>query len=292
MNFFHSISANQPRDYDYTLSSSYPNLVAAYSLRQVYSTYSGYAINVYNGSTYADIGFVNQSLDLTALANHCGSNNGYIRYWYDQSSNSNTMSQSTFSAMPKIYDGASQSVVLENFRPAIQFDGINDILQASSVLISGTGARSIFVVAKTTSVSPPSTIISLQSSPAPVNGGEHYAFTPEVAIRVNGNEVFSNNPMTIQTVGSLHLPASSNVTDHEYYGNGGNALSVSSAGVVINTKNEGQTEIGGWTYSEVQGAWSYFSGVIQEIILYSSDQDGLGNRSPIESNINTYYSIY
>lgn len=292
MNFFHSISANQAKDYDYTLSGNYPNLVAAYSLRQVYSTYSGYAINVYNGSTYADIGFVDQSLDLTALANHCGSNNGYIRYWYDQSSNSNTMSQSTFSAMPKIYDGATQSVVLENSRPAIQFDGNDDILQASSVLISGTGGRSIFAVAKTTSTSPPSTIISLQSSSAQVNSGEHYAFTPEVAIRVNGNEVFSNNPMTTQTVGSLHLPASSNVTDHEYYANGTQAFTISSSGTTINTKNEGQTEIGGWTYSEVQSSWSYFSGVIQEIILYSSDQDGLGNRSPIEGNINTYYSIY
>ena len=291
MNFFHSVSANESKDYDYTLGS-YSNLVAAYSLRQLYSSYTGYAINVYNGSTYADIGFVNQQLDTASLASHCGSNSGYIRHWYDQSSNSHTMSQSTASAMPKIYDGATQSVVVENNRPAIQFDGIDDILQASSVLISGTGARSIFVVARTNSVSPPSTIISLQSSSAQVNTGEHYAFTPEVAIRVNGNEVFSNNPMTSQSVGSLHLPASSNVTDHEYYHNSSQALSVSSASATINTKNEGQTEIGGWTYSEVQGFWDYFSGVIQEIILYSSDHDTLGNRASIEGNMNTFYSVY
>lgn len=291
MNFFHSVSANESKNYDYTMGS-YSNLVAAYSLRQVYSSYTGYAINVYNGSTYADIGFVNQQLDTASLASHCGSNNGYIRHWYDQSSNSHTMSQSTVSAMPKIYDGATQSVVVENNRPAIQFDGSDDILQASSVLISGTGARSIFVVARTNSVSPPSTIIALQSSPAQVNQGEHYAFTPEVAIRVNGNEVFSNNPMTSQSVGSLHLPASSNVTNHEYYHNGAQALTTSSAGATINTKNEGQTEIGGWTYSEVQGFWNYFSGVIQEIILYSSDHDTLGNRDSIEGNMNTFYSVY
>ena len=62
---------------------------AAYSLRKLLTVYAGSAIRVResSGDTETDIGFDGSGdLDTTALLAHCGSNDGYIVTWYDQSS--------------------------------------------------------------------------------------------------------------------------------------------------------------------------------------------------------------
>jgi hypothetical protein len=102
------------------LLDTYSGAAAAYSLRKLRTAYTGDAVEVYNGSSYADIGFnVFGELDTVALAAHCGSNDGFVSKWYDQSSNSNDATQTTTSKMPKIYDG-STGVVTENGKPAVE----------------------------------------------------------------------------------------------------------------------------------------------------------------------------
>jgi hypothetical protein len=59
-------------------------------------------------------------LDTVALAAHCGSNDGFVSKWYDQSGNSNDAAQGVTGQMPKIYDGTT-GVVTENGKPAVQF---------------------------------------------------------------------------------------------------------------------------------------------------------------------------
>jgi hypothetical protein len=115
------------------LLDDYSGAAAAYSLRLLSSTYSGDAINVWNGTSYADIGFDGSGeLDTTALAAHCGSNDGFIRYWYDQSGNSNDAAQTTTASMPKIYDGTTQAVVTENGKPTLDFGVMNLNIQVPS----------------------------------------------------------------------------------------------------------------------------------------------------------------
>ena len=111
------------------LLEDYPGAEAAFSLRQLSKTYAGSAVEVFNGTSSADIGFVSGALDTAALAAHCGSNDGLVRTWYDQSGNANDATQSNSGSMPKIYDGASASVVLDNGAPAVDFDGVNDTMQ-------------------------------------------------------------------------------------------------------------------------------------------------------------------
>ena len=101
------------------LLDTYSGAAAAYSLRLLDSTYTGALVEVYNGSSYADINAnVFGELDTVALAAHCGSNDGFVSVWYDQSGNSNDATQTTTAAMPKIYDGATASVILSNGKPS------------------------------------------------------------------------------------------------------------------------------------------------------------------------------
>ena len=61
------------------LLDTYTGAAAAYSLRKLRTAYTGDAVEVYNGSSYADIGFnVFGELDTVALAAHCGSNDGFV----------------------------------------------------------------------------------------------------------------------------------------------------------------------------------------------------------------------
>jgi hypothetical protein len=120
------------------LLDTYSGAAAAYSLRLLDSTYTGDAVEVYNGSSYADIGFnVFGELDTVALAAHCGSNNGFVSKWYDQSSNSNDAAQTTTANMPKIYDG-STGVVTRGGKPSVLFTGSTQILPISSSFSNNT----------------------------------------------------------------------------------------------------------------------------------------------------------
>jgi len=102
---------------------------AAYSLRQLKSSATkAVRVREDNGNTETDIGFSGGTLDETALLNHCGSNNGFVTKWYDQSGNGNDASNSTASAQPQIV--SSGSVIKENGKPALQF-GANISLKTS-----------------------------------------------------------------------------------------------------------------------------------------------------------------
>src|SRR6056300_1447885 len=128
------------------LLDTYSGAAAAYSLRLLDSTYTGALVEVYNGSSYADIGAnVFGELDTVALAAHCGSNDGFVSVWYDQSGNSNDATQTTAAAMPKIYDGTT-GVVTENGKPIIRNNGSNDQFNMNAV-----STTSAFTLARSTS---------------------------------------------------------------------------------------------------------------------------------------------
>ena len=64
------------------LLDTYTGAAAAYSLRKLRTLYTGDCVEVWNGSSYTDIGFSNDELDTAALAAHCGSNDGFVSKWY------------------------------------------------------------------------------------------------------------------------------------------------------------------------------------------------------------------
>ena len=115
---------------DYLLQE-YSGAVAAYSLRKLNVNYTGNCIQVRRTSPSAasqDIGFTAAGvLDTAALATFCGTGDGYVSRWYDQSGNGHYLQQTSTSAQPKIYSNGTLQL---NSLSAIQFDGTDDYLES------------------------------------------------------------------------------------------------------------------------------------------------------------------
>jgi hypothetical protein len=110
------------------------NSAAAYSLRKLRSAYTGPAIRVRRSSDNAevDIGFtVSGNLDTGTLVAHVGSGSGFVTTWYDQSGNGRNATQTTAGSQPSIV--VNGAIITQGGRPAIRFDGINDILTFQGV---------------------------------------------------------------------------------------------------------------------------------------------------------------
>ena len=254
------------------LLDDYSGAAAAYSLRLLSSTYSGDAINVWNGTSYADIGFDGSGeLDTTALAAHCGSNDGFIRYWYDQSGNANDAAQTTTSNMPKIYDGATTSVVTEgsagNEKPAVSFDGAD----VFNVNISLTASQSQIMV---------TTPSSVNSKYITGDGNKHSIISGYSGAKI---EMFNAPRFTLATTPSGLGLIEAFFSDTTYAGffNGTAEGSGTYSNVTTNL-----VAIGAGTITGFNG----YTGKMSEYILYNSDQSS--NRTGIEDNINTFYNIY
>lgn len=90
--------------YRYLLDEFGTDIRCAWALNLLASGYAGNCIRVREsgGNTEADIGFDGDWLDETALLAHCGSNDGYIVTWYDQSGNARNKTNATTTQQPRI----------------------------------------------------------------------------------------------------------------------------------------------------------------------------------------------
>ncbi len=261
------------------LLADYPGAAAAYSLRLLDTDYAGSAIRVRRASDNAeqDIGFDgNGDLDTTALATFCSGTDGFVKVWYDQAG-ANDATQTTTTAQPKIYDSAT-GVVTENSQPAIA---------PTSLFGLPTGV---------TSLSDASFFIAGINTPAPTAGANtrfvsSYAGTGALAANAfiirtsSGNYQFNTSTAIATTASALNenvlLAAFKNGANISIGKNGG-ALGTATTSSTITAQIYLFDDAGGTVFDGARG--------LNEIIIYSSDQSA--NRTGIESNINTYYSIY
>ena len=155
----HGIVASQIQSF-VGLLDDYPNAAAAYSLRKLRSAYSGSAIRVRRSSdnTEQDIGFVNNLLDTSSLTTFCGSGNGFVTTWYDQSGNAYNATQSTASNQPQIV--SSGSVINESSKPTLEFN--SDWLINSTINISQPITR--FIIGKSTNSTNAGTFVDSNTS--------------------------------------------------------------------------------------------------------------------------------
>ena len=119
------------------LLDTYTGAAAAYSVRKLDKDYTGYCMKVRRASddAEADIGFDgNGDLDTAAIATHCGSANGYVVTWYDQSGNANNATQSTSGNQPQIYNGTA--VITENGKPALNTSSTSFLTLGSTLSLT------------------------------------------------------------------------------------------------------------------------------------------------------------
>lgn len=127
------------------LLDTYP-ASAAYSIRNLSSTYTGALIRVRRSSdnTEKDIfGTSTGGLDTSTLTSFVGAgNNGFITIWYDQSGGFNHLIQTTAANQPQIVSSGS-------YLGYLLYDGTNDMMSATNGAITWNGSTGAHVVTVT-----------------------------------------------------------------------------------------------------------------------------------------------
>jgi len=247
---------------------------AAYSLRKLKSSATkAVRVREDSGNTETDIGFSGTLLDETALLNHCGSANGFVTKWYDQSGNGNDASNSNASDQPQIVN--SGSVIKENGKPAVQGNGGQELTGQLDKTIA-TQPFEIFAVVQYSSINDFTVAVAnFDSSRARI-----LLYTINNELRIFAGSVlskagFTNNSQILH--GGLY--------------NGGNS-ELFLDGSRVATGNANNRDYKGITLfnQNPKNGDNFFKGKLQEVIIYNSDKSS--NRNKIETNINNHYSIF
>ena len=250
----------------------YPGAAAAYSLRLLNTDYTGDAIVVRRASdnTTQNIGFIDGELDTDTLNTFCSGTNGFVATWYDQSGNGYDSINATASEQPKIYD-SSTGVILENGKPAVSFDGVDDRL-GTDIIPDENQPFTAFFVRRYLNIAGTFVGLSVDSTP---NTG--YA---EIA-----------NGVVFRSYYGSYLAAFTSNTNQGLWYSLANSTS-SEIGLDSQTAITGNAGTSGLEAINIGSAQTaYFANInVQEVIIYNSSQSS--NRTGIETNINDFYSIY
>lgn len=261
----------------------YPNAAAAYSLRKLRDLYTGSAIRIRRSSdnTEQDIGFdILGNLNTSALTTFCGSGNGFVTTWYDQSGNGLNVTQTTAANQPQIV--SSGSIITDGGKPSIfSVGGTISLERIWGVSISNP---QVFHVSK---------IISTYTdgySGSWINFGNQSSqnnhFISSSGDSGSYQDIFESSRQKYgtfnATVNQRYLECYENIsTTTTRYINGtnrgSNSVTISTPNNLILAKNKTGTN-----YTA--------NGNIQELVIYATGNSS--NRTGIQNNINSFYSIY
>lgn len=253
------------------LLNTYSGAAAAYSAtRRLSSTYTGSLIRVRRSSdnTEQDIGYTaGNLLDEAALTSFVGANNGFVTTWYDQSGNAKNMTQSTANLQPQIV--SSGTILTQSSKPKISWASSKWMTAA----IPTATRRDIYFITNNDSDT---------SWLYPDDYGGNYSYG-YVASNGDGSTNLYYNPDTTPSLYVNNALQSVTTRTQVYSALNGYKL--------VGHENFRTNLTGQWNAFNI-GKYSgfEFGGSFQEIIIYNSDQSA--NRSGINTNINTFYSIY
>jgi len=279
-----------------SLLDTYSGSAAAYSLRALNSVYTGALIKVRRASDNAEQDIYDKydgSLNVDALESFCSGTNGFVTTWYDQSGNGYDATQSTAASQPQIV--SSGSVITENGKPSVEFDGINDnFIQSNINILNDKIGGSMFVINKcdTTIVSGESVVdVSFTGGSSTrlwIAQGRTTALRYETGGRRLSTDTFSEitSDTNISTQGLISSICNYQNQDLFLYQN---ATKVAEN---LNFQSSGNSESvnSDMAIGSSTGNSRYWDGNIQEIVIYDTDQSS--NRTGIETNINDFYNIY
>jgi len=272
------------------LLDAYPGAAAAYSLRLLDKDYTGDCITVRRKSDEAldTFGFVNNYLDTTALKSFCGTgatDTCWVRIWFDQSGNGRNAQSTTNSTQPTII--VSGVINRKQSLPAIRLT--NDIFTSdslSSTLSGSSKAASFFFVTKKDSTTTNGALMRMRDASSQ-NTIYSLGFYTDAAkntlfLRNSSNTTVSLTNTTSYTTSVNLMSYTSNGSTYTCYFNNSSQGTLNYSGTYnINT-------IGIFTDPR-DNTFGLF-GDAYEIVVYGSNQSS--NVSGINSNINTFYSIY
>ena len=269
------------------LLDTYGGAAAAYSAaRRLSSTYTGSLIRVRRSSdnTEQNIGYTaGNVLDESALTTFVGAGNGFVTTWYDQSGNGYNLEQTTAANQPKI---VSSGVVNKlNSKASLNFDGSNDgMAVTNNTILHASALTSCFYVSYLNSSGSNNPIASksYNSDGGYFFGGyasfdqmqeylDNVFYGPHFTGTQNAQLLFTN----INKTGASGI---------KIYKNSTTSISYTASTDLTGTNSYY------FTVGKDANAAIYLTGEIQEIVIYSSDKTT--DRTNIEGNLNTFYSIY
>ena len=272
---------------------------AAYSLRNLSSTYSGNVVEVRRSSDDTTQNFTATEITdgtLLAFVGTGGSDNGHVKTWYDQSGNSRDATQATSSNQPKIVNAG---VLVTDRDGKLALDGKSSQLDfPESEMLSSNGSYSLFTacdIADQTSGSVD--FYDLFRFISDGNGGASSARKPQVFVRKSNGTLTSSSPShssggvdfsaseagSVQLMTSIQNPALS--TGNNLIFSDGVLKDSTDASTSVNneqTLDSSESSL----FISTETSVSHF---LSEVIYYPSDQSD--KRRAIEESISGHYGI-
>ena len=259
------------------LLDTYTGASVAYSLRKLRTAYAGSAIRVRRTDlAEQDIGFVSNQLDTASLLTFCGVGDGFVTTWYDQSGNARNATNATALNQPKIVNAGA--LIEQNSKPSILFDGSTNRLGTAYTL---TYPFSMFVTAKRLSTGAQGLVATQRVGS--ITAGNFVFFTESSFLKLRHPVVID---ATIADTANLFLGYSGRVGNIGYVGINNSALN-NSATLTVTQYSQNISIGGAFTTISPFRLWN---GYISESVIYASDNSS--NRTPIETEINSFYTIY
>ena len=247
---------------------------AAYSLRNLSSSYSGNVVEVRRSSDDTTQNFTADEVTngtLLAFVGTGGSDNGFVKTWYDQSGSTNHATQTDTAKQPKIVDAGS--LVERNSKPSLKFSSSN----LSKLDFAKAQPNTAFCVGETVET-------GTDFQPF-IDGSEASVSTSgrnQIGVRLSSNQwqMFAGTAYRpFSYAAGLHLAGGLfNGTSSRMYLDGSE-----SAEGDVGTQQFGDLRIGS------QGGTVTLNGFMSEVIIYDTDQTD--KRRAIEESIATNYGI-
>ena len=201
--------------------------------------------------------------------------NGFVETWYDQSGNGNDAVQATAAEQPKIVDAGSLLTA------GVTFDGADSLSVSGDPVItaSSSGVFSGFSV-QTAATSEAGYLYGNTST---ANGASFYA----------GVNIFTLTNKTNVSLDNIARSSGQNLLS-AVYNNGDAGLLVNGAGTMASALtydfSAGSSDFTIGNRNGGSAGATFLAGSINEIIVYNSNQSA--NRTAVETNINSHYSIF
>lgn len=258
----------------------YTGAAAAYSLRNLAGRAGKTAnvVRVRRSSDNTEADFTAAQVSDGSLAAWVGaSNNGFVRTWYDQSGNGLDLAQTSTGNQPQLVN--SGAVITQNSKPTISHAASARWLFKDTSYT--TANHTTFQVSNITS-SGRGRILTIVSEQAVLRGGDGNNLAQIYgAGLVAAVEIANGWPRNTQ---SIHTAIFAHTDGDGFAWRNGSLIHSNTTGAGA-TASVSSLYVGG-----VSGGLEGFTGNVQEIIIYRSNQSAA--RAAIEANINAYYAIY
>ncbi len=267
------------------LLDDYPNTIGhSYSLRKLSSTVTK-VVRVRRNSDNTEQDFTATEITDGTLASFCGVGDGFVTKWYDQS-NAIDVQNITALQQPKIVSGGS--VILENGKPCMEFDGVDDSLNFP-LAVPFPVQYYLFAVNTYVSASLGSDgyMYGLSAPfPSPFTGPNSFRWDGlQGKLQGSGADLSFTQPGTFSQ--SLYYARQVATT---LPGTGSQIKINETQHPILGGTNIGTTNINTIALGEKGPGGENGNIKLQEFILYFADP--IINETAIQSNINTHYSIY